>query len=172
MNDELENEAVLQLVASYAYPLADKDRHRFQIGESQVGTCFQENRIIEFDNVPEGYIQISSGLGKSMPNYLVLIPINLDQNIIGVMEIAALRKIEPYKINFMQKLNETLTSILGNEKANQRMREMFEKMNTQAEELKSQEEELRQNLEEMHATREEAQRREDELLARLKEYEK
>jgi ligand-binding sensor domain-containing protein len=169
LNDELENDVFLQLTASYAYPISEKGQLNFQVGESQVGICFQENRIIEYDNIPDGYFKIGSGLGKTTPKSLVLLPINLDQNKIGVIEIASFQKLEPYKINFIQKINETLTSILSTEKANARMRLLLERMNMQAEELKAHEEEMRQNLEEMQATQEEARRREEELLAIIKE---
>jgi ligand-binding sensor domain-containing protein len=165
INDDNPDDIHLHMASSYAN---EKDvQTRFAIGEGLIGTSFLENKVLEFDNIPEDYVKIQSGLGIGKPKYLAIVPINLDETKVGVFEIAAFNRLEPHKIHFIQKLNETFCSILITEKANEKMKEMIERMNSQTEELKSQEEEMRQNLEEMQATQEETARREKALNEKI-----
>ncbi len=169
LNDENSDEIHLQLVASYAY---NKERlnKKFLPGEGYIGTCFKEKNVIELEHPEKEYTTVRSGLGEDFPKYLIFIPIKMDETIEGVIEVASFRKLKGYKVSFVQKMAETLTSLITSEKATQRMLKIVEQSKVQAEELVSQEEVLRQNLEEMSATQEEAMRREDDLVKQAEEF--
>jgi PAS domain S-box-containing protein len=152
-----DNNEYLEILSSYA-PDNEKLNSSIHIGEGYVGTTFAEGTIMELDNVPEGYLKITSGLGKASPNYLAFIPLIQDEEKIGVIEIAAFHKFEKYKLEFIQKLSQNLASTILIKRSSERMGQMLEQSNIYSEELKSQEEEMRQNLEEMQATQEELQR--------------
>lgn len=80
----------------------------------------------------------------------------------GIIEIASLEELEAYKIRFIEKIGENLTSVISIRKTSERLNELLEQSHQQTEELRSQEEEMRQNMEEMYATQEEMSRREEE----------
>jgi ligand-binding sensor domain-containing protein len=163
LNDENSDDIFLELAANYAY---SKDRldSKFMIGEGYIGTCFKEKNVIELEHPEKGYTTVRSGLGEDFPKYLIFIPIRMDETIEGVIEVASFKKLKGYKVSFVQKMAETLTSIITSERTAQRMLKVVEQSKIQAEELSAQEEELRQNLEEMSATQEETARREGELV--------
>lgn len=69
----------------------------------------QESRVIE--SLPGDYLLISSGLGKSTPCFLHLIPIINDDLVIGLMEIASFKRL---KVDlFWSQLNPEIANILA-----------------------------------------------------------
>jgi ligand-binding sensor domain-containing protein len=162
-NDDDENDPHLTLVASYA---PDEERligRRLELNEGQVGASFTERKVIRIDNLPKGYAVISSGLGESFLQHLVVVPLKLNEIVIGVVEFLSFEPLSDFKVGFIEKTGETLTSLLTALRANEKTIKMLEQQKLHAEEFASHEEELRQNLEEMHATKEEADRHVEEL---------
>lgn len=147
---------------------SDKNiRFAFEPGEGNVGACFADKQILESNNLPDGYIILKSGLGSISLHYAVFVPIMLDNDCVGVIEIASVEKLGEVKIKLIEKAAESLASIITIIKANEKASHMLEQNNVQAEELKAQEEEMRQNMEELLATQEETQRREKGLLEQM-----
>jgi ligand-binding sensor domain-containing protein/uncharacterized membrane-anchored protein YhcB (DUF1043 family) len=163
-------EVYLELTASYAFNDEMLDKKTILAGEGQVGACFSNKKILQIDDLPDTYIKLTSGLGESTLPYLLLMPIMYDEQVVGVLELASFEKLEQYKVDFLQKVNESIVSIVSNLKAQQTIEIMLEKSKMQTEELMGQEEEMRQNMEEMLATQEEASRREKELNSEIEKY--
>ncbi len=159
----------MELIVSYAYN-EDRLQKKFLIGEGYVGTCFKERNVIEIDNLESSYTSIKSGLGEEFPKFLVLVPLKMDETILGVIELASFKKLKGYKVSFIQKMAETLTSIISTEITAEKMLKVFETSKMQEEVLSSQEEELRQQLEEMTAAQEETARHENELVKQAEEF--
>jgi PAS domain S-box-containing protein len=151
------DDRVLELLSGYA-PDQKQMEARIHPGEGYVGTCFKEGTVIEITDVPETYTKISSGLGEAIPRSLVFLPLMQDETRLGVIELASFKKLEKYKLDFVQKLTLNIASFIAIRTATARLQEMLEQSQSQAEELQAQEEELRQNLEEMQATQEELAR--------------
>jgi hypothetical protein len=131
----------------------------FLPGEGNIGTCFAEQKVLKLDDLPDGYMILSSGLGDTSLRNSVLVPIVNENISLGVMEVGSINTIESYKLEFISKLAENFASVIAISKANKKTSEMLEQNKVQSEELQAQEEELRQNLEEMQATQEESNRR-------------
>ena len=164
LNDDDEGDKFLELMAAYAPDEKRLIGTRIELEEGQVGTCYTEMNVIKMDNLPDSYATFGSGLGESSLRHLVVIPLRLNEIVIGVIELLSFKAVPHYRIDFVEKAGETLTSILTALKANYKTQKLLEQQKMQAEELAAQEEELRQNLEEMQATQEE--------LGRMKEIER
>jgi methyl-accepting chemotaxis protein len=154
---ENEDDQMLELLSGYAPDIKQMEA-RIEPGEGYVGTCFKEGLMMEITDVPETYTKVSSGLGEALPRFIVFLPLLQDESRLGVIELASFKKLEKYRLDFVQKLTQNIASFIAIRTASARMQEMLEQSQTQSEELQAQEEELRQNLEEMQATQEELSR--------------
>ncbi|MEM7110467.1 MAG: GAF domain-containing protein [Bacteroidota bacterium] len=80
---------MLHMSATYALSLGETNRPSFEFGEGLVGQAASEKKLINIDEVPEGYLKVISGLGKAEPRYLLFIPVLKKGAIYGVAEIAS-----------------------------------------------------------------------------------
>lgn len=157
--DDIESaESRMYSSGAYCYYSDIDETKKFSPSEGYIGICYRKKKTIQVDNLPDGYISLSSGLGNTPLRHCLFIPIINDKVCLGVFEIASSEAIENFKIEFISKLAESFASVIAVHKANQRSEKMLEENRLQAQELIAQEEELRQNLEEMQATQEELKR--------------
>lgn len=153
----------LRLMSAFAYNRKKFLQKTVAFGEGLVGTCAREKQPINLTEIPPDYIHITSGLGDALPNNLLLIPVIHENELIGVLEIASLKKYKDYEIAFAREIAGNLGSTIVYTRNNLKTSELLMKSQQQALEMAEQEEEMRQNMEELKATQEESQRREEEL---------
>lgn len=171
-NDTNPEDISIDLIAHYAYNDVKIEMKSFKPGEGEVGVCYQKGELIIHDNIPDSYSKITSGLGESTLNHLIIFPLKRDDLILGVIEIASLEKVESYKIDFLKNISENIVSVLHSLKSTQVITEMLAKTQEQAEEMHAQEEEMRQTLEEMRATQEGSAMREEKLRKEIEQLKK
>ncbi len=161
--------AQVTLMATGEFSFSTRQERRFKVlsGEGYIGTCYKEMKTLAIDNLPDDYVILRSGLGEISLHHIILVPLVQDNVCVGVIEIASIEKLEDHKIQFIEKIAESLASVVMIIKANEKSNMMLEQNNIQAEELHAQEEEMRQNLEELMATQETSQKHTRELEAEL-----
>jgi len=160
-------EECLNLEASYAYDRKKFLSKKIEIGEGLVGTCAIEKKTIYMTQIPQDYINITSGLGGATPNNLIIVPMLVEDNLLGIIELASFNKLEQYQIEFIEKVAENIASSIMSAQIAENTNKLLQQTMEQANELAAQEEEMRQNMEELQATQEESQRREKQLSEEL-----
>jgi PAS domain S-box-containing protein len=158
LNDEAEYNKFFDMTASYAYDRRKFADKRIDYGEGLLGTCALEKQTIYLTEIPEGYLNITSGLGKSNPRTLLLVPLNVNEQNFGVLEIASFHDYQKHHVEFIEKVAEGVASTISGVKTNLKTTKLLKESREQAEIMASQEEEMRQNMEELQATQEEAAR--------------
>lgn len=102
----------IELIAGYAYERKKHLKKTIEYGEGLIGRCVQEGNTILLTDVPEDYLKIKSGLGEDNPKSLIIVPIRLTDNIIGVIEIASFEIIQDFQIEFVERIGTTIASSL------------------------------------------------------------
>ena len=156
----------IRLASCYAYERKKFIEQKIAIGEGLIGQAYLEKEVIFMKDLPENYIQITSGLGEATPNSLVIMPLLMNGTVEGLFELASFKVFQPYQLDFLQALGESVASAVAGNRINEKTRQLLETTQQQTEELQAQDEEMRQNMEEMQATQESVQRSLKELQAK------
>ncbi len=163
LNTPAEGEAYFELKAFIAYnrkKFADKIIKK---EEGLIGRCAMEKQTIYLTDVPNDYMNITSGLGEANASAALIVPLIANNKTLGVIELASFLKFQEFEIKFIEKIAESIASTLSVVQTNIQTNKLLQETQEQAEKMLQQEEELRQNLEEMQATQEESDRRELEM---------
>lgn len=104
ISEKREGIRVLRYMAGYAYHIPETKEIIFEYGEGLAGQVAKEGKPVFFNNVPEGYISILSGLGQASPTSMAIFPILINTEVRAVMEIASFKVITESEVKELEKL--------------------------------------------------------------------
>ncbi|WP_037857597.1 HAMP domain-containing protein [Streptomyces sp. NRRL S-340] len=139
----------LRLVGSYGRAEDDFRPTRFSFGRSLVGQAAHSRRTIAVEDLPPGYVTISSGLGQAVPRALVLLPILFEDQVLGVIELASVTAFTPTHRDFLEQLREALGVNVNTIVANARTDELLEESQRLTAELQARSAELQAQQDEL-----------------------
>jgi HAMP domain-containing protein/signal transduction histidine kinase/DNA-binding response OmpR family regulator len=190
--DTADEDATLNLVASYAYKKRKTIANEFRLGEGIIGQCALEKKRIVMENVPADYVKINSGLGESTPANIVTLPVLFEGNIKAVIELASFEPFTENQLAFLDQLTESIGIVINTIEANMRTEELLKqsqslaqelqlgqaelqetnrRLELQAQSLKTSEELLKQQQEELQQTNQELEEKARLLLEQKSEVE-
>ncbi len=169
VNDDIKNNVILELTSAYAFERRKSLQKTIRKGEGIIGTVLLEKHTVYMTDIPDTYINITSGLGMANPRSLLIVPLKLNEVVYGVIEVASFKQFEPYQIEFIEKVGESIASTISAVKINNRTAKLLRESKEQGEQLIQQEEEMRQNLEELQSIQEESARKITDLESQVNE---
>ncbi|TRX57719.1 PAS domain S-box protein [Fulvivirga sp. M361] len=154
LNEEEPENPFLELMGCYAYDRKKYVGKKIAIGQGLAGQAFLENEYLYLKEIPDEYVNITSGLGEAKPDTLLVSPLTVNDKSYGVIELATFEHFDQHEIDFVRKVGENIAATISNIKTSARTKHLLEESQQMSEELMAQEEEMRQNMEELQATQE------------------
>jgi putative methionine-R-sulfoxide reductase with GAF domain len=161
--EEEEDQSYLKLASCYAFDKKKIKEGRIEIGDGLVGQTFLEGETTVLNQVPEGYLKITSGLGDATPRHVVIVPLKYDRHTLAIVELASFSPYDTHHVSFIEKSGEFLASAILNAQTTSKMKTLLDQAKITEEEMRQREEEMRQNMEELQATQEALIRKEKEM---------
>ncbi|MEU7481719.1 HAMP domain-containing protein [Lentzea sp. NPDC042327] len=162
--DDTEDRQELRLISSYGHPDDGSRTTRFRFGQSLVGQAARSRRTIAVDEMPADYVAITSGLGRTAPVNLLVLPIVVEDQVLGVIEVASVHRFTDIHRDFLDQLMEAIGVNVNTIIANARTDELLTESQRLAEELQSRSGELQARQEELQRSNKELEEK-AELLA-------
>ncbi len=170
LNDEDESDIFIEMKSSYAYQKKKYLTAKIKMAEGLVGQAAIEKDTILRTEIPDHYMNITSGiLGEQKPTCILIIPLITNEKVYGIIELASLRKFSSGDVQFMEEVSEIIARTIFNMNVNERTRNLLEKSQRMSSELQIQQEELKHNAIQMEATQEELKHTNNKLEHQIKE---
>ena len=157
-----------QLVYEAGYALGeDFDGKTSTLGEQ----ALNDNKIIRLKDITAQEFKIKTSFSESEPAEIIIVPLHVQDQAVGVLELAAREKFSDDKIEYLQRIREKIATTIITIKVDIKTAELLSETQTQAEELETQHEELRQVNQELLNQKDKLQLSEEELKANQEELE-
>ena len=163
----------LQRVAEHAWDHEQLGlRRSLEIGEGLVGQVAVQRRLLTLDNLPPDYLKVSSALGDTQAQAVLIMPIEDSGTLNAVLEIGFLRPLREQDGELLRRIAESLGSAIEAARYRQRLQQALSETQQLNEELQVQQEELRaanEELEEQSSALRESQAHMEEQQAELEQ---
>jgi signal transduction histidine kinase/CheY-like chemotaxis protein/HAMP domain-containing protein len=147
--DDWTGEQRLRLIAGYGLRAGKDAPIQYRIGQSLIGQVAKSKRPVVVNDIPEGYIRISSGLGEAPPASLAIMPLLFEDQVLGVVELASFTRFTAIQLAFLEQLAETLGISVNAIIANARTDALLEESQRLTVELQARSSELQARSEEL-----------------------
>jgi HAMP domain-containing protein/signal transduction histidine kinase/CheY-like chemotaxis protein len=147
--DTNELDTKLTLLASYASEGQESLGKQIRLGQGVIGQCAVEKQKIVLNNLPPGYIRISSGLGEGTARSVLVLPLIFEGQVKGVLELASFEGFNPTHQALLDQLTESIGIVLNTIEANMRTEGLLKQSQSLAQQLQTRQEELQQTNEEL-----------------------
>ncbi|WP_228988570.1 HAMP domain-containing protein [Streptomyces sp. DH8] len=153
----------LRMRGSYGYSAGSMPTS-FRPGETLIGTAAEEKRTIQVDNVPPGYLKISSGLGEAPPAHVIVLPVLFEGKVLGVIELASFQPFTQIQRDFLNQLAEMIATSVNTISVNTKTEKLLEQSQELTEQLRDRSQELENRQKALQASNAELEEK-AELLA-------
>ncbi len=153
----------LRMRGSYGYSAGSMPTS-FRPGETLIGTAAEEKRTIQVDNVPPGYLKISSGLGEAPPAHVIVLPVLFEGKVLGVIELASFQPFTHIQRDFLNQLAEMIATSVNTISVNTKTEKLLEQSQELTEQLRDRSQELENRQKALQASNAELEEK-AELLA-------
>src|SRR5687767_41960 len=153
----------LQLLASYASSGRRAHGKEIDIGEGVVGQCAIEKRKMLLTNIEGRRFRIATGLTRSQPAEVLVMPIVFEGELRGVVELASLESFSPSHQAFLDQLMESIGIVINTIEANSRTENLLTQSQSLAEELQQTNQALEEKARQLAHQNQEVERKNAEV---------
>ncbi|GAA1373605.1 HAMP domain-containing protein [Streptomyces beijiangensis] len=154
----------LRMRGSYGYSAGSMPT-TFRPGETLIGTAAEEKRTILVENVPPGYLKISSGLGEAPPAHVIVLPVLFEGQVLGVIELASFQPFTHIQKDFLNQIAEMIATSVNTISVNTKTEVLLKQSQQLTEQLRERSAELENRQKALQASNAELEEK-AELLAR------
>jgi HAMP domain-containing protein/two-component sensor histidine kinase len=137
----------LRLMSTYAH--AGRPAAIVRPGEGLVGQCAVEKKRILLDDVPPGFIAVSSSLGEAPRVSIVVLPILFEGETKAVIELATVHRFTEVNLAFLDQLTVSMGPVFNTIEATMRTEGLLDQSQRLTVQLQSRQTELQQTNEEL-----------------------
>lgn len=145
----MENEGgipYLELKASFAYNQKRYSERIVEAGQGLIGQVWKEGETSYVREIPQFYVNITSGLGEATPDALLIVPLKANNTVLGVVELASFQEFLPHQRQFVEKVAENMAQVIANSQQAEQTRYLLQESQALAQNLQAREAELKEKM--------------------------
>ena len=159
INDNNIKDVHFEQMATYAYNKKRIIKQKIYSNQGFIGRLFEEKETIVLSDIPHDYIKISSGIGEHRPKNLIIVPLLINTEVYGAIEIATFKTFKGSQIEFVEKIGENIASTINNVKINNKTKELLKQSREQSELLENHDKDMKVSLKETQNLQKESEAR-------------
>ncbi len=107
-----ELEMIYTYAEGFAYINVENEVPEYAYSEGLIGQVAKDKRPMFINDIPDGYLKASSGLGAAHPNHILVYPMLKDGKTVGLLEISTFVKLEEKHLDEIKTYEAKLLAIL------------------------------------------------------------
>lgn len=158
--ENINNEQKLRAVSTFGLNTKYAFNKEINLGEGIIGTVALERKTQYYKVVPDDYEVIVTGLAEMKPKSILVQPLEYEKEFFGILEIAFLRNLEQYEIDFFTLASSEIALSIKNLLNNISNADLVEQMRKQKEEIEKAQILLQEKIKESQQNEKESTERE------------
>jgi HAMP domain-containing protein/CheY-like chemotaxis protein/GAF domain-containing protein len=138
----------LTLLSTFA-DAPEGDNKEVRVGEGLIGQCASEKRRMLITELPKKAAPIRSGLFKTVPKNVIVLPVLFEDRVKAVIELASLGAFTASHLAFLEQLTSSIGIVLNSIEATMQTEGLLKQSQNLATELQTQQKELQQTNEQL-----------------------
>lgn len=160
---QIVEDSKLKTVGGFALPAERSYGSSIAVGEGLAGQAAREGELVSVSGLSENSMKLSTLVGDFVPSAVVASPLVYQEQVVGVVELAASKSLEEKHIEFLNIASDIVAIALNSTQRGEQVKNLLHETQAQAEELQSQQEELKTANEELQTRQEELEASNEEL---------
>ena len=146
---EGEEEPKLRMLSTFADGVEDQESSYLEIGQGLVGQCAAGKRRMLITELPPTTTPIRSGLFEAIPKNVIVLPVQFEDQVKAVIELASLSTFTASHLAFLEQLTASIGIVLNSIEATMQTEGLLKQSQQLAIELQTQQKELQQTNEQL-----------------------
>ncbi|MGG5891100.1 HAMP domain-containing protein [Falsiroseomonas sp. HC035] len=139
----------LRLLSAYGDDEVAGHAKRLRIGDGLIGQCAADARRLVIADVPADVVPIRSGLFRTAPRSIIVLPVLFEGQVKAVIELASLGSFTDLQLSFLEQLTASIGIVLNSIEATMQTEGLLTQSQELAGELQTQQRELQQTNEQL-----------------------